>query len=432
MRFLLMVLFPLLLAASASSTDEENKPLLFTGAKVLDPSGERWLDGRQVLIAGARIKSIAKEGEAPAGQETGLPDGTRRVDLKGLYLLPGLIDLHSHLLLHSYNETSWDDQVLKEPLELRTIRAVAAARATVEAGFTTLRDLGTEGAGFADAALRDAIAAGLVPGPRLFAATRAIVATGCYGPSGFDPRWDVPKGAQVADGVAGVRRAVREQAAAGADWIKFYADYRRVKGGSATPTFSEEEVNAIVDEARSAGLPVSAHAVTNEGIRRAVLAGVKTIEHGYGATSEVLSLMREHGVALCPTLSASEAIARYAGWKGGKPEPPQVLEAKEMFTRAMASGVIIACGSDAGVFRHGENAREIELMAAYGMPAAGALRAATSTAASVLGKGNDLGRLADGYIADIIAVRSDPLQDVSALRQPVLVMKEGQIVLDRR
>src|SRR4029077_18966485 len=168
--------------------------------------------------------------------------GTVRIDLAGKTLIPGLMDLHSHLLLHPYNETPWDDQVLKEPLELRTIRAVVAAKATLEAGFTTLRDLGTEGAGFADVALRDAIAMGMIPGPRIFAATRALVASGSYGPAGFDPRWEMPKGAQVVDGADGVRRGVREQIAAGADWIKLYADYRRRPGGPSTPTFSQEEL----------------------------------------------------------------------------------------------------------------------------------------------------------------------------------------------
>ena len=227
------------------------------------------------------------------------------------YVVPGLIDLHTHLLLHPYDETPWDEQVLKEPLELRTIRGVVQARATLEAGFTTIRELGTEGAGIADVALRDAVVQGLIRGPRILAATRAIVATGCYGPQGFDPRWEVPKGAQEADGVDGVRVAVREQVAAGADWIKFYADYRRRSGASATPTFSLEEMAAIVDEARSAGKPVAAHAQTDEGARRAALAGVATIEHGDGISAETLALMKERGVVLVPTLAALAAIATY-------------------------------------------------------------------------------------------------------------------------
>ncbi len=423
----LLLWAPLLMFAVAEvGAGEKGEALLVTGARVLDAEGERWIEGRSVLVEGGRITRIALPSEVAP------PDGARRLDLKGLYLLPGLIDLHTHLLLHPYDEATWDDQVLREPLELRTIRATTAARATVEAGFTTIRDLGTEGAGFADVALRDAVAQGMIAGPRLFASTRAIVATGCYGPSGFDRRWEVPQGAQEATGAVEVRKAVREQIAAGADWVKVYADYRRARGQPATPTFSQEELNALVDEAKSAGDPVAAHAFTSEGMRRAVLAGVSTIEHGYQASDEVLALMREHKVALCPTLAASEAVARYAGWKSGEPEPEGVRESRETFARALRSGVTIACGSDAGVFRHGDNAREIELMVAYGMSPKDALRAATATAARVLGREKELGRVVEGYLADLVAVREDPLKSASALRGPAVVVKDGRIVIDRR
>ncbi len=397
--------------------------MLLAEARVLDPQGQRWLDGPAVLVVDGRIARIAPPNEIE------LPAGTQRIELDGLYLLPGLIDLHSHLLLHPYDETPWDDQVLRESLELRTIRGVDSARATLHAGFTTLRDLGTEGAAFADVALRDAIEQGIIPGPRIYASTRAIVAVASYGPSGFDPRWKLPKGAQQANGVAGVRRAVREQVAAGADWIKVYADYRRRRGAAATPTFSQEELNALVDEARAAGVPVAAHAATDEGIRRAVLAGAGTIEHGTAASSEVLELMRERGVVLCPTLAASESIARYGGWEPGTPEPARVRASREMFERALRSGVTIATGSDVGVFPHGDNVRELELMVAYGMSPGEALRASTSVAARVLGREADLGRVATGYVADLIAVRQDPLRDPSALRNTALVMKDGRIYL---
>ncbi|HEY8019587.1 MAG TPA: amidohydrolase family protein, partial [Thermoanaerobaculia bacterium] len=343
---------------------------------------------------------------------------------------PGLIELHSHLLLHPYDETPWDDQVLREPLEQRTLRGVLAARATVEAGFTTVRDLGTEGAGFADVALRDAIARRWFVGPRVFAATRALVASGAYGPSG-DPRWDLPKGAQVVDGPVEMRRAVRQQIAAGADWIKVYADYRRRPGGPSTPTFTEEEMATAVDEARSVGLPVAAHAYTDEGIRRAVLAGVRTIEHGTYASDDTLALMKRKGVVLCPTLAAGEAIARYAGWKPGEPEPPRLKEEREFFARALKSGVTIGNGSDVGVFTHGENAREPEIMVAYGMKPAAALRAATITAAAVLGKEKELGRIETGYLADLVALDGDPLADVAALGRPVVVVKDGAVVRAR-
>jgi imidazolonepropionase-like amidohydrolase len=404
------------LVASVAVVPAVSQDLVLTGALVLRPDGSGF-EQRTVVVSNGRIHA-ADEGV----------EGSQTVDLDGLYLVPGLIELHSHLLLHPYDETTWDDQVLRESLELRTIRGTVAARATLEAGFTTIRDLGTEGAGFADVALRDAVASGMIAGPRIFAATRAIVATGCYGPSGFDPRWNVPKGAQVADGIDGVRKAVREQVAAGADWIKVYADYRRKPGGGSTPTFSAEELAAIVDEATTAGLPVAAHAVTAEAIRRSVLAGVKTIEHGYQASDDVLALMRERGVVLCPTLAACEAIGRYSGGAAGAAR--RLNPARATFLRAMKAGVTIGCGSDVGVFAHGDSVRELELMVEFGMSAAAALRSATAIASDVLGL--EAGRIVPGRHADLVAVRRDPLESIGNLRDPTVVIQAGKIVVERR
>lgn len=395
--------------------------LVLENARVLAPDGGSFLTQSAIVVAGDRIDSI---GAAPA---TG---GTTRLDLANAFVIPGLIDLHTHLLLHPYDEAPWNDQVLKESLEFRTVRGVAAARATLEAGFTTIRDLGTEGAGFADVGLRDAVRARIVPGPRILAATKALVTTGGYGPLGYDPRWDVPRGAQVADGADGVRRAVREQVAAGADWIKAYADYRRAAGAAATPTFTEAELAAIVDEARSARLPVAAHATTDEGIARAVRAGVKTIEHGYDASDATLDLMAARGTILCPTIAAVEATARQAGWKPGDPEPGRLTAAKRLVARARQRGVTVACGSDAGVFAHGANAREIELLAAAGLAPADALRSATAIAAAAIGREKDLGRLSPGFLADLVVLRSDPLADPNAIRGVVLVVQEGRVVFD--
>ncbi|MBI3835863.1 MAG: amidohydrolase family protein [Planctomycetes bacterium] len=400
--------------------------IYLTHAAVLDASGENFSPDSCIVVVGGRIAQVGACSSVLA------PTGATTVDLTGLHVLPGLIDLHSHLLLHPYNEAKWDDQVLRESIEIRTIRATVAARKTLEAGFTTLRDLGTEGAGFADVALRDAIASNLIPGPRVFASTRAIVATGCYGPSGFDPRWDMPKGAQVADGVDGVRRAVREQVAAGADWIKFYADYRR-NGSETTVTFSQAEMDAIVDEAHSAGLPVAAHATIEDGIRRAVLAGVQTIEHGYGASDEVLKMMHDRGVFLCPTLTAIEMTStKFAGWKRRTPEPEALSRARDLIQRALRAGVTITNGSDVGVFAHGDNARELELMVEFGMTPREAIRAATTIAAKVLRKDNELGRIERGYLADFVAVRGDPLENISHTRDVVLVIKDGKVVVDHR
>lgn len=414
------------LLAITSTLHADQKINAIRGAKILNPAGTGWLEDRVVQIFDGRIAAIDTAATQP------VQPGESTINAAGLMLIPGLIDLHSHLLLHPYNEATWNDQVLKESLELRTIRGVVAARNTLEAGFTMLRDLGTEGAGFADVALRDAIAQQMIPGPRLFVATRAIVARGCYGPAGFDSRWDIPQGAQEINGTDSARAAVREQIAAGADWIKVYADYRRGRDAQATPTLSQAELDAIVDESRSAGRKVSAHAGTDAGIARAIQAGVSTIEHGYGATDQTLIKMNAAGIVLCPTLAAAEAVARYAGWDGNEPAPPRVIESRASFSRALAAGVTIANGSDVGVFPHGDNIRELELMTRAGMTPTRALQAATTTAAAVLGRERTEGRIDVGFAADLVLVRGDPLGDIRALRNVVMVLQRGTIVLDRR
>jgi imidazolonepropionase-like amidohydrolase len=358
--------------------------------------------------------------------------GAEVVDLPGATVIPGLMDLHSHLFLHPYNETSWDDQVLKESPITRTLRAAVQAKATLDAGFTTLRDLGTEGVGAADAPLKKAINEGLIPGPRLFVATKAIVATGAYGPArrNFNPEAEIPQGAQEASGVPDVIKAVREQAGAGADWIKVYADYRVGPDGSTQPTFSLEELKALVDTAHSGGRPVSAHASSDEGIRRAVLAGVDTIEHGYGGSEATFKLMAEKGVVFFPTLTAVESTSTYfGGYVAGQTPPTAAMRnADRAFKLALKSGVTIGMGSDVGVFRHGDNARELVLMVKAGMTPVQALMAATAVDAKTLGRGETLGRLKPGYLADIVAVTGDPTQAIEATRSVVLVVKGGQIV----
>ncbi|KAB2958001.1 MAG: amidohydrolase family protein, partial [Thermoanaerobaculia bacterium] len=346
-------------------------------------------------------------------------------------LLPGLIEGHAHVLLHPYDETSWNDQVLKEPEALRVARATVHLRKTLEAGFTTVRDLGTEGAGAADAGLRDAVAAGIVPGPRLLVANRALVATGSYGPKGFAPSFDVPQGAEEADGPDLVR-AVRGQIGRGADWVKVYADYRWGARGEARPTYSVEELRTVVATAASSGRPVAAHAVTAEAILRAVEAGVETIEHGDEATPEALEAMAKEGVWLCPTIAASDAVARYRGWDGQDPEPPRLAAKRVSFRAALAAGVPICAGSDVGVFAHGENVRELELMAAWGMSAPAVLRAATSGNARMLHRDKEIGAVEPGLTADLIAVAGDPTADLAALRAVRLVLQSGRIAVDRR
>jgi imidazolonepropionase-like amidohydrolase len=373
-------------------------------------------EGWSVRVKGDRIEAA---GPAASIDTT----GAKIVDLSGTTLMPGLVEGHSHILLHSYNETAWNDQVAHEGLALRTARAVNHLRATLMAGFTTIRELGTEGAGYADVELKQAVAEGIIPGPRVLAATRAIVATGAYGPKGFALEWRVPQGAEEADG-AELVRVVRDQIGHGADWVKLYADYGWGPLAGSHPTFSEAELRMSVETAASAGVPVAVHANTAEGMRRAILAGVQTIEHGAGGTPEIFKLMVEHNVALCPTLSATEAITQYAGWKKGQqPEPQNVAQKRASFQAALHAGVTILSGSDVGVFPHGDNAREIELMVAYGMQPLDALKAATSTAGRILHM--DIGRVESGMLADLIAVDGDPVKDLSSLRRVKLVMKGG-------
>ena len=375
--------------------------------------------GWAVLVENDKITAVG-----PAAQLS-LPAGSRALELPGLTLMPGLIEGHSHLLLHPYNETPWNDQVLLESQALRVARATAHAQRTLLAGFTTARDLGTEGAGYADVGLKQAINQGIIPGPRLLVATRAMVATGSYGPK-LSVDEDVPQGAQEADGVDGIIRAVREQIGKGADVIKIYADYRWGPDGSAQPTFSQEELTLIVQTARSAGRGVVAHATTPEGMRRAILAGVETIEHGDSGTPEIFQLMKKRGVALCPTVAATDAIDQYKGWhKGQDPMPLRVQQKHESMQAALKAGVILAMGGDVGVFAHGDNAREMEqLVRDYGLTPLQVLRQATSGNAQIF-RLADRGRISPGLLADLVAVTGDPTLDVAALRQVQLVMKGG-------
>jgi imidazolonepropionase-like amidohydrolase len=390
------------------------KPLLLVPDRVFDGvtvEAHNWV----VLVEGDTIKAAGPAAEVKT------PSDARVIKLPGATLLPGLIDAHTHVLLHPYNEAKWDHQVLYEALALRVCRATNHLRSTLLSGFTTIRDLGTEGAGYADVGLKQAVEQRIIPGPRMLVATRAIVAHRSYAPRGFAPEWTIPQGAEEADGES-LRRVVRDQIGRGADVVKVYADTQ--KG----PTFSLEELKLIVETARLASTPVSAHATTKEGMRRSALAGVETIEHGTHGDAEVFRLMVKQNVALCPTLAAYEAMARYDGWRPrSDPEPSGLKTMRTMFREALASGVTIVNGSDMGVFAHGEGARELELMVELGMKPVGALRAATSMAARALHLESKLGRVKPGLQADLVAVEGDPCADVKALRKVKLVMKAGTL-----
>jgi len=384
--------------------------------------GEALRRGQAVLVRGNRIAAVGAAGSVTA------PPGAETIELAGATLLPGLIDAHSHIMLHPYNETSWDDQVLKESLGLRVARATVSVRDTLMAGFTTLRDLGTEGAGYTDVGIKQAIDQGIIPGPRLLVATRAIVVTGSYGPRTPAPEFQPPRGAEEAGGVDDLVRVVRDQIGRGADWVKLYGDYTWGARGEPEPTFSQAEMTLAVETAHSSGRLLAVHAVTPEGMRRATLAGADTIEHGDNGTPEVFALMKAHNVAICLTAATPDAYAQYGGWKKGQePEPPAVARKRASVAAAIKSGVTIANGSDVGVFRHGDNARELEMLVNYGMSPQAALTAATATAAKVLRMDSQIGRIAPDLLADLLAVDGDPTREIGAVRRVRLVMKDGRI-----
>lgn len=394
-------------------------PIYLKPDRVFD--GEKVSSNTGVLINGDKIVAVGSFSEL----EKNLPNNTQTIDLKGHTLLPGLIEGHSHLFLHPYNETSWNDQVLKESRSYRMARAVKHAEATLKAGFTTVRDLGTEGAEYDDVGLKKAINDGIILGPKMIIATKGIVATGSYGPK-YSSDIDLPQGAEEASGIEELTKVVRSQIGKGADLIKVYADYRWGLKDESKPTFTLAELTHIVEVTKSSGRPVVAHASTADGMKRAILAGIETIEHGDNGTPEIWKLMVEKNVALCPTLAAGDATTQYRGWKKGiEPEPEKLLNKRKTFAEAVKAGVKICFGGDVGVFAHGDNARELIMMVDYGMMPINALQSATSTNADVFHIANEVGRIKPNLFADLLIVESNPVENIQNIRKVKMVFKNG-------
>lgn len=378
-------------------TNAQTTTYYITADRVFD--GEVMHEGWAVIVENTKIIAAGPKDKLKE------PAGAVKINKPNSTLLPGLIEGHSHLLLYPYNITDWDTQVLKETDSYRTARATVHAKNTLMAGFTTARDLGTEGAGYSDVAIKRAINEGIIPGPRLMVAGRAIVSTGSYGPKGYDLDQEIMLGAEPADG-NDLIRVVRDQIGKGADFIKIYADYRWGINGEDQPSFTLDELKMINEVTRSSGRDMVCHAKSKEAIKRAVLGGAVTIEHGDFIDMELGKLMKEHNVTYIPTISAVDVITQYRGWKKGKEaDPANVANKKKSFKEAIASGVSIGMGGDVGVYPHGENALEMELMVEYGMKPMDVLKAATSVNAKAFHLENQFGGIREGMKADLLIVR---------------------------
>ena len=420
MKYLFKFAICLILYVSCFSPNKSIAQDVFylTADRIFD--GEKMLVGKAVIVKGNKIQALVEKSSP-------IPSGAKVVDFKNATLLPGLIEGHAHLFLYPYNITDWDTQVLKETDALRTIRASVHAKNTLMAGFTSVRDLGTEGAGYADVSLKKAILDKIIEGPRMMVAGRAIVSTGSYGPKGYDNDQKIMLGAEPADGNELVR-VVRDQIWQGADFIKIYADYRWGLMGEDRPTFTLDELKLINEVTTSSGRVMVCHAKSKEAIRRSVLAGAVTIEHGDFLDEEIGKLMKEHQVIFMPTIAAVDKITQYRGWKKGiDPDPENVVRKKLSFKAALASGVTIGMGGDVGVFPHGDNVMEMELMAEYGMPNLDILKAATSVNARAMNWQDKLGHIKEGFLADLVVVKGNPLDNISQIREVKFVMKDGVV-----
>lgn len=384
-------------------------------------------DGENMQNNWAVIVQSNKIVAAGPKEKLTVPENALQLNYPTGTLTPGLIEGHAHILLYPYNITDWDTQVSKESDAYRTARATVHVKQTLMAGFTTVRDLGSEGAGYADVAIKQAINNGIISGPRLMVAGRAIVATGSYGPKGYDTDQQIMLGAEEADG-NNIIKVVRDQIGKGADLIKVYADYRWGLNEESMPTFTLDELKLMNEVTKSSGRVMVAHAKTNEAMQRAILAGAATIEHGDLLNAETAALMKQKGVVYFPTLAATESVTQYKGWKKGlELEPEAVMQKRKAFKIAMDNGVTIGMGGDVGVFAHGQNVLEMELMVNYGMKPLQVLKAATSVNAKALQLQDSIGFIKAGYLADLVIFEGNPSLNISDLRKPLWVMKDGVI-----
>ena len=424
----LLVCFSLVHAAGFAQTNPPTPVVLIKAGRLIDVRAGRVVENQGILIEGERIKTVGPLVEV----ERNAPSSARVIDLSRATLLPGLADCHTHILLQGdITAADYDEQILKESIPYRTIRATVAARIGLLNGFTAMRDLETEGAMYADVDVKTAINRGVVPGPRMFVATRAFSATGMYPLQGYSWELRVPEGVQIVDGADNIRRAVREQVKYGADWIKFYADRRYfVKDGAlhSWVNFTEEEMKAMVDEAHRLGRRVAAHAMGREGIEASLKVGVDSIEHGFGLDEEMMDRMVRQGTYWCPTIYVGVYVAEGRAAAGA----PIWLTMRDIqakaFPVAVRKGVRIAYGTDAGGYAWTENqAKEFAYMVRYGMTTLQAIQSATIVAADLLERPNDLGAIEAGKFADIIAVSGDPLKDITELERVRFVMKGGEV-----